>query len=41
MKLRVKDGVQEKQVFSMFITVNGRKIRRGNGRPFAFWVPVE
>jgi hypothetical protein len=32
---RGKDGLVE--VFSMFITVNGKRIYRKNGKPFHFW----
>ena len=39
--IRVIDGVTKKQVFSMFITINGQRIYRKNGRPFCFWVTVE
>lgn len=38
---RVRNGVTEKLVFSMYITVKGQRVRRKNGRPFAFWVPVD
>ncbi len=37
---RVRNGVLEKLVFSMYITVKGKRVRRKNGKPFAFWVPV-
>jgi hypothetical protein len=40
-QFRIVDGITEELVFTMFITVKGKRIYRKNGRPFSFWAPVK
>lgn len=38
---RIYRGKLQVLVFTYYVTRNGKKIRRKNGRPYAFWKNVD